>query len=262
MDQLTFDDASAPEVEEWRPVGGYEGIYEVSSLGRVNSLPRMRRDGRFMLKGRILKPYRWEHPDKPGHFLYYVGLTDTAGKQKNRTVHTIVAAAFIGPRPEGQDVRHGPNGSLDNRASQLCYGSKADNNGADKRRDGTLLYGEDHQNSKLTMEIVAEARRRAAAGESQKALGAEYGVSQATIGNAIMGRTWAACPVPTISGRRTGGRHQGAKLTREMVIEARRRHAAGESINSICKDFPVTWIPLRNAIVGKSWADVPMPDVA
>lgn len=26
--------------EEWRPVNGYEGLYEVSNLGRIKSLPR------------------------------------------------------------------------------------------------------------------------------------------------------------------------------------------------------------------------------
>lgn len=47
------------EPEEWRPVVGWEGLYEVSSLGRVRSLDRSFRDmqgqRRRFFKGRMMK---------------------------------------------------------------------------------------------------------------------------------------------------------------------------------------------------------------
>ena len=41
-------------IEIWKPVVGYEGLYEVSSLGNVRSLDKITADGR-RIKGKILK---------------------------------------------------------------------------------------------------------------------------------------------------------------------------------------------------------------
>ena len=41
--------------ERWLPVTGYEGLYEVSDLGRVRSLPRQTRSG--VRGGTLMKPY-------------------------------------------------------------------------------------------------------------------------------------------------------------------------------------------------------------
>jgi hypothetical protein len=58
------------------------------------------------------------------------------GNQRTILVHRLVAAAWIGPRPDGQQVRHGPNGVSDNSVSNLCYGTLSENQ-KDRRRDGT-----------------------------------------------------------------------------------------------------------------------------
>lgn len=39
-------------IEEWRDIRGYEGLYQVSNLGRVKSIPREK------TKGGILKPLK------------------------------------------------------------------------------------------------------------------------------------------------------------------------------------------------------------
>lgn len=44
--------------------------------------------------------------------------------------------AWIGPCPEGQQIRHGPNGVTDNSVSNLCYGTRSEDQ-YDRRRDGT-----------------------------------------------------------------------------------------------------------------------------
>lgn len=115
------------ETEIWKDVVGYEGIYDVSDKGRVRSLSRLNSIGR-KLKGRILK----QNPDGSGHLC--VALHN--GKQKTRKVHQLVCEAFIGPRPEGKEVCHGPNGQLDNSTSNLCYGTHRENQ-RDMIRDGT-----------------------------------------------------------------------------------------------------------------------------
>jgi hypothetical protein len=104
-------------VEQWKPVVGYEGRYEVSSQGRVRSLPRAR------TKGGVLKP--WEQ----GKCAYLaVKLRDRPSRRdRSVLVHTLVAEAFLGPRPTGEQVRHLNTDSRDNRAENLAYGSAVDN---------------------------------------------------------------------------------------------------------------------------------------
>ena len=46
---------------------------------------------------------------------------------RNALVHALVAEAFLGPRPEGQQVRHVNTDSRDNRATNLAYGTHLDN---------------------------------------------------------------------------------------------------------------------------------------
>jgi hypothetical protein len=115
-------------VEEWRPIPGYAG-YEVSSLGRVLSHQKWRgTEG-----PRLLAP-------QVGHFGYpYVQLCGVSGAPRNRrmrSVHTLVALAFLGPRPAGQEVRHLDGDPANCGVSNLAYGTKRENE-ADKRRHGT-----------------------------------------------------------------------------------------------------------------------------
>ena len=170
------------EAERWLPVVGWERFYEVSSIGRVRSLPRLSVNGRRWYGGKILKPWLT-------HGYEVVGLY-RPGFHEHKQVHQLVAAAFIGPCPPGQQVRHGPNGKSDNRASHLCYGTSADNH-ADRLRDGTSNQGERHGLAKLTDVVVADCRIRHAAGETQSSLASEYGVSKAVMHHAIRGTRWA-----------------------------------------------------------------------
>ncbi len=176
--------------EEWRPVpmAGFSDIYQVSDLGRVRSLDRMvwtkgHRSLRLQ-QGRLLTPT----PNTNG----YLRVRLRNGEAHiTPDVHRLVLGAFVGPCPPGQVARHGPGGQQDNRLVNLCYGTPAENNGADKYRDGTILLGEACHSAKLTGEIVRLCRMRyAAGGVSTVSLAAEYGVCQAAMWNAVTGKTW------------------------------------------------------------------------
>lgn len=81
--------------EKWRPVAGYEGIYEISNLGRVKSLSRDSVDslGRHRcLKEHIMKLQIQHQTGYP-----YVGLAKD-GKSKQGTIHRMIAEAFL-PNP-------------------------------------------------------------------------------------------------------------------------------------------------------------------
>jgi hypothetical protein len=117
--------------EEWRDIPGYEGMYQVSDLGRVRSLDRVvpQKNGPRKRKGRIIKP----SVNTTGY--YHVML----GRGASHLVHTLVALAFIGSRPKGHDVRHGELGKLNNSVSNISYGTRTENNN-DRWRDGTMTH--------------------------------------------------------------------------------------------------------------------------
>lgn len=170
-------DQSTPE--RWLPVVGYEGLYLVSDLGRVRSLPRQ--TARGIRSGCLLRPF-------PGRAGYLVVNLSRDGHGTRVFVHKLVAAAFIGECPPGQQVRHGPNGQRDNRASQLCYGTSAENH-RDRRRDGTAPIGEANGRATLTEADVRSIRAAWASGIPQTQLAARYGVGTSTIHHVIH-HTW------------------------------------------------------------------------
>lgn len=109
--------------EEWRDIPGYEGYYQVSSRGRVRGVTRAVEyiDGRRrMVCGIIRKVYI-----KRGGYPQTSLRKD--GKGRSWDVHTLVALAFIGPRPEGMEVRHLNGNPADNRPENLRYGTSSEN---------------------------------------------------------------------------------------------------------------------------------------
>jgi hypothetical protein len=233
--------------EEWRPVGGYEDLYSVSSMGRVRSFWAGRGLGK---RGGLLRPA----VGTTGHLT--VALSHPDKSKRSWPVHQLVAYAFLGPCPPGQEVRHGPNGKLDNRASELCYGTRKQNL-ADRDRDGTDLRGDHCTYAKLTAVIVAECKRRYAAGETQTVLAREFGVSQTAICDAVNGRRWAhlADPADEVRPRTwlTGESHSQAKLNWESVTEIRRRYAAGEMQRPLGAEFGVSQAVISCIVRGKTW---------
>ncbi|MFE5828717.1 HNH endonuclease signature motif containing protein [Streptomyces sp. NPDC056508] len=113
------------------------------------------------------------------------------GRALNARVHTLVCTAFVGDRPaEGYQVRHLNGVRDDNRAENLAWGTAADD-GGDRVRHRTTLRGERHNLAKLTWTAVSDIRRRYRQGDvTQRALAAEFGVSQSQVWSVISGRTW------------------------------------------------------------------------
>lgn len=148
-------------MEEWRDVVGYEGRYQVSSLGRVWSA----------LSNKYLKLVLGNH----GYLV--VGLHKNR-KQTTACVHILVLEAFVGPCPPGMEACHGLEGSLVNTVVNLSWGTHSKNNGEDKVRDGKHNRGERKGGVKLTSNQVKEIRQRYVPGVvTLRQLADEYGVS-------------------------------------------------------------------------------------
>lgn len=167
--------------EHWKPVVGYEGLYEVSDLGRVRSLARVTTHGHPVASS-YLKPI----PQRAGHLR--VMLCDGPSHTCIRFIHVLVLEAFVGLRPKGAHSRHFPDRDPTNNAlTNLSWGTRKENE-ADKAIHGTRINGERQHLSKLTVEDVKAIRRRAT--ENQYVLAREFNVSQVTIWSVLRRRTW------------------------------------------------------------------------
>jgi len=102
-------------MEIWKPIVGYETFYSVSSLGRIRN--EKARQGTWV--GRILKT---PHCPTTGYPMVYLHCNNIG---KNVTVHSIVAEAFLGKRPEKYEVNHINGKRHDNNIKNLEYVTKS-----------------------------------------------------------------------------------------------------------------------------------------
>jgi hypothetical protein len=166
--------------EEWRAIAG-QPDYEVSSHGRVRSLPR-----------RVMHGHGWQDlpmrirtlsPDAAGYQIIII-------KRHRYYVHRLVLEAFVGPCPEGHESRHFPDRNpANNRLDNLSWASH-EQNIADRRTHGTAPLGTKQTNSKLTDDDVRAIKRRLASGEGQNSIARDYPVSRALIQAIKAGKTW------------------------------------------------------------------------
>lgn len=168
-------DGKATSGADWRKIPGYGDDYLVSELGEFAS----RKNGRH----KILRPHLSSH----GYLRINLCMN---GKGKLHYVHELVAAAFIGPRPSGQQIRHLNSIGTDNRAKNLAYGSQADNE-ADKVLAGLSNAGSRHGMSKLSESDVFEIRGHLKRGAAGAELAKKYGVHPNTIYHIKKNRTWS-----------------------------------------------------------------------
>lgn len=150
--------------ERWRPVPGFEGRYEVSDLGNVQSVPR------WGTPGGALKPF-----DRYG----YPSVTLRDGDRKETIcVHRLVLCAYIGPAPAGMEAAHNNGNRQDSRLANLRWTTKAENT-ADRTRHGKHRRAMDDRR-KLAPEDAAFIRANHKR-IKQTDLAAMFGVHRATI---------------------------------------------------------------------------------
>lgn len=103
--------------EIWKPIKGYEGLYEVSSLGRVRSLYRITSDGK-RIKGRIISSSKQRYSNVQ---LY------SCNCAKNFSVHRLVAETFI-PNPNNlPQINHIDGNKQNNSCDNLEWCTASDN---------------------------------------------------------------------------------------------------------------------------------------
>lgn len=166
--------------EQWLPVVGYEGLYEVSDLGRVRRVA----EGPGTWAGRVLR-------DVLAGKGYRAVELYRSGKHRRRYIHQIVLDAFVGPCPAGQEVNHKDGDKTHNRPGNLEYVTQLGNS-QHASRTGLMRHSERHPHTKLTAEQVAEIRRLYRPRiYSTHRLAREFGVCAQTIHNIITGKVWS-----------------------------------------------------------------------
>ncbi len=174
-------------IEEWRPVVGYEGFYEVSDMGLVRSLAitvRGPHGSRQNRSGGILAV------NQSGNYPT-VKLSKNA-KAKTIRVHRLVLEAFVGPCPDGMECRHFPNRSHDdNRLANLSWGTKKQN-AADRELQGQSQRGELGHTVKLKVSEVERIRTMCQEGKlPQRQIAAVFGICQAQVSRIFTRTRWA-----------------------------------------------------------------------
>jgi HNH endonuclease len=158
--------------EIWRPIPNFPN-YEISNLGYVHG------------SHGELKP--WE-----GNYLYVTLWRD--GEKSRRTVHSLVAEAFIGPCPPGKEVNHKDLKRTNNRWSNLEYKTHRGNIHHAIRhghKGGKSRFGEENPNNKLSESNVRSIRRKFKRGWTKNEISEKYGVTLQMICRIIDGKAWA-----------------------------------------------------------------------
>jgi hypothetical protein len=161
--------------EEWRAI---DDNYDVSNFGRV----RRSTPGNRTFAGRILT-------GTIGKIGYVVVNPVSCGRNVQFYVHDLVARAFLGPKPPGNDVNHIDGNKTHNVVTNLEYVTHAENM-AHAGRTGLSPRGVNHHGAKLTDDDVRALRADRANGRPFSALAQKYGLSIATAFNIATGRSW------------------------------------------------------------------------
>jgi len=163
--------------EVWKEIPGYEGYYSVSSFGRV------RRDKAYngLYSGGILKTSLRDG--------YPALALNKESKARNYTVHVLVALAFLGPRPEGKEVRHLDGDRANPCLYNLAYGTHGEN-AEDMRLHGMTKVGSRNPAAVLNEDKVRQLRESRRDGLSFTELGRLFGVSRVAATLAALGKTW------------------------------------------------------------------------
>ena len=122
--------------EKWLPVVSWEGVYEVSNMGRLRSLERFRRgvnNSQCKIKEKILSLHLTKK-----HWTVML----SQGERKERLyIHRLVLLAFVGIPQDGYEACHFDGNSANNCLTNLRWDTRSANH-QDKNRHGTMMKGE------------------------------------------------------------------------------------------------------------------------
>ncbi len=157
--------------QQWKLIPGHEIQYLVCDRGFIFSF----------VKNGYLDP-------SPNQYGYYAVTLWKNGVSHQIKVHQIVAAAFIGPCPDGMEVNHKDGNKLNNSVSNLEYVTKQENT-QHAVETGLMHWGERSPHSKLTNQQAKEIRERYTTRQVEKVMEI-YGLSRRTAYRVLAGESY------------------------------------------------------------------------
>lgn len=168
--------------EQWLPVVGYEGLYEVSDHGAVRSFHKPGRHREKFLR----TPRRMSGSHSRGYRT--VGLARD-GDYRTKLVHLLVLQAFVGPRPSGMEGAHLNGDPSDNRLVNLRWCSHRENE-SHKVAHGTAPIGERNGASVLVAWQVETIRYLASKSMTLGKIADLFDISRSTVQEIVSGERW------------------------------------------------------------------------
>lgn len=248
-----------PAKETWKDVVGYEGWYQVSSLGNVRRVKM----GRGVPRRNSLK-HRINHKGYASVVLCRV--IDGKSTQINRFVHHLVAEAFIALRPSSDhQINHKDGDKINNCPQNLQWVTNAENMRHSWRMALRTNFGQNNHTSKLTEKDVYEIISLKGK-VSQRQLSKKYGVGLNQIKGIHRGISWKHITrqssvyqhlktTPILNYPKPRGEEaSNAKLTLEQVKEIRRLFPT-HSNKELAKMYGVSRDCIYHVRIGKTWRE-------
>lgn len=179
--------------EIWKDVVGYEGLYQVSNLGRVKSLERVA----YINRGRGGKGPRQTRPIKEKILFVRYGTNGRLGVQLSKNnetklfyIHRLALSTFAGVQEGRPFCCHIDGDKNNNKIINLKWGTRLENE-KDKIKHGTLSRGERCGTHKLMNEDVYRILYLyETEGYSQRSLAKMYNLEPSTIHSVVHKKSW------------------------------------------------------------------------
>lgn len=170
--------------ETWRPVVGFEGVYEISNLGNLVRVASCTgKPCRKPVKKELRKGYR-------------SFTLSMSGKAKHFSAHRLVWEAFVGPIPIGMQLNHkdGDKDNPDLTNLEVVTASENKIHAIHVLGKWPTLppsgVGESNGHARLTEADVAEIRALVGSGLTQTETARRFNVTQSHVSSIILGKSW------------------------------------------------------------------------
>jgi hypothetical protein len=172
-------------MEIWKDIEEYEGLYQVSNLGKVKSLKRIvysNKRSSLLINEKLLK----QNIHKSGY--YNVSLSKNNTK-KNLMVHRLVCMSFLLNKKNKSQVNHKNGIKTDNRLENLEWVTASENRIHAYKIGLCKPNGENHHLAKLTENQVKKIRYEHK-NLTQKEIAKIYNIKQVTVSDIRKKRNW------------------------------------------------------------------------